>query len=428
MCARPAGRHLPFRATGAAAALAGAAAGGIRGLRNMGYCVVALAAALFGFFGLEYFAHGRNRRRVALRVHVNGTRGKSSVTRLIGAGLRAAGLRTIAKTTGSAAQIILEDGTEEPIVRAGPPRVTEQLGIFRIAAARKADALVLECMALQPYLQYVSERQIIRAHVAVITNVRADHLAVMGPGPDDVALALSGVVPAGGTLVVRQSRYDAFFGRACRESSCRLRIVTDAEVARIGPAELARFAYLEHAENVAVALAACDPAGVDRDKALEGMFAAQPDVGALKLYRGHGPAGRWTFADAFAANDPESNLVLWSLIVRRCPEAATRVVILNCRPDRTDRSRQLGELLGRLERADRYVLAGVETRPALRAALRAGVDAARIADLHGAPAQRVFAHLTEACQGDALLVGMGNIKGLGEELSGRFREASVADG
>ncbi|MFP3354378.1 poly-gamma-glutamate synthase PgsB, partial [Pseudoalteromonas sp. SIMBA_153] len=56
-------------------------------------------------------------RKIPVRVHVNGTRGKTSVTRLIAAGLRSGGKRICAKTTGSAAAITDPDGREFPIYR-----------------------------------------------------------------------------------------------------------------------------------------------------------------------------------------------------------------------------------------------------------------------------------------------------------------------
>ena len=40
---------------------------------------------------------------------MNGTRGKSSVTRLVAAGLREGGLKTFAKTTGTAPRVIDSD-------------------------------------------------------------------------------------------------------------------------------------------------------------------------------------------------------------------------------------------------------------------------------------------------------------------------------
>ena len=59
---------------------------------------------------LEKVRLGYYRSRIPIRIHINGTRGKSSVTRLVAAGLRKGGIRTIAKTTGTYPRIILEDG------------------------------------------------------------------------------------------------------------------------------------------------------------------------------------------------------------------------------------------------------------------------------------------------------------------------------
>ena len=75
--------------------------------------LVFLLAVAFLVYGIvEYRVHLANLRAVPIRVHVNGTRGKSSVARLIAAGLRAGGVRTVAMTTGSAARYILPDGSE----------------------------------------------------------------------------------------------------------------------------------------------------------------------------------------------------------------------------------------------------------------------------------------------------------------------------
>ena len=80
--------------------------------------LIALLLSLLTFLGvLEMARHLWYRRRIPIRIHVNGSRGKSSVTRLIAAGLRAGGLRTVAKTTGSAAAVIHADGSETPVRR-----------------------------------------------------------------------------------------------------------------------------------------------------------------------------------------------------------------------------------------------------------------------------------------------------------------------
>ncbi|GAH01188.1 unnamed protein product, partial [marine sediment metagenome] len=48
------------------------------------------------------------------------------------------------------------------------------------AAKRKVDVLVVECMAISPELQWVSEHKIVKSTIGVITNVREDHLEDVG--------------------------------------------------------------------------------------------------------------------------------------------------------------------------------------------------------------------------------------------------------
>ena len=79
---------------------------------------------------IEYHNHQFWRKKIPLIIHVNGTRGKSSVVRLIAAGLRGGNKKVMAKTTGSAPAIIFEDGSETPIVRHYGANIKEQLKII----------------------------------------------------------------------------------------------------------------------------------------------------------------------------------------------------------------------------------------------------------------------------------------------------------
>src|SRR5262245_8347115 len=110
-----------------------------------------LLLACYGVW--EFRNHKFHLNHVPVRIHVNGTRGKSSVTRLIAAGLRSGGKKVIAKTTGTEPRIILEDGHEVPIYRIGKPNIIEQLTIVRFAWERNAEILAIECMAVHPSLQ-----------------------------------------------------------------------------------------------------------------------------------------------------------------------------------------------------------------------------------------------------------------------------------
>ncbi|WP_235933465.1 hypothetical protein [Corynebacterium qintianiae] len=90
---------------------------------------VSAALAMEGFRRRES-RHTATLDTLDVNVHVNGIRGKSTVTRMIGGMLRAQGFTTIAKTTGTYACVIDHEGTEHPIKRVGPPNINEQYAPF----------------------------------------------------------------------------------------------------------------------------------------------------------------------------------------------------------------------------------------------------------------------------------------------------------
>ena len=99
---------------------------------------------VYGFY--EYYQHYQVLINIPARIHVNGSRGKSSVTRLIAAGLRAGGIRTLAKTTGSAPRVIEMDGNDRVIHRLRSASIGEQVKLLRAFAQKKPDAVVIECI------------------------------------------------------------------------------------------------------------------------------------------------------------------------------------------------------------------------------------------------------------------------------------------
>ena len=74
-----------------------------------------------------------------------------------------------------------------------------------------ADVLVLECMAVNPELQYICEKHILNADVTIITNVRPDHIQDMGETLEDIAVAFSNTIPVNGHLVVNDSNFNSLF-------------------------------------------------------------------------------------------------------------------------------------------------------------------------------------------------------------------------
>ncbi len=297
-----------------------------------------LLCLLLAYFTYETVSHRRNVNALKLRIHVNGTRGKSSVTRLIAAGLRSGGYQVFGKTTGTQAMYILPDGSEQLIPRRGPANIRETVQAIRNAVNCQADTIVFECMAIQPELQWCCEQQMIKSHIGVITNIRLDHEDVMGKGRENIARALSNTIPNDGALIITQQTMTILNEFGLGDHTKMVVIDPGSLVDR----DLDGFAFAVVRENVALAVAVCESAGVDRKTALAGMRQMIPDAGNLTISEFALGCQKIRVINAFAANDPESTLQLWQQYVPRNEPAA---VLLNCRQDRKFRTRQLCESL-----------------------------------------------------------------------------------
>lgn len=394
----------------------------------VGYWILLLVTVVVVLGGLiEGLVHRRHLGRIPIRIHVNGTRGKSSVVRLIAAGLREGGIATCAKTTGTLPRMIFPDGSEYPVYRPAAADIIEQLRILGAAAGSHVQALVIECMALTPYLQWFSERKMVRATHGVITNARADHLEVMGPTEDNVARALAGTVPFKAKLFTAEKRHLDIFRRAAMDRKTELVTIDDDQVAGIQPEDLAGFSYIEHAENVALALRVCGEFGVERSTALRGMWKAHPDPGVMTTHEVDFFGRRLIFVNGFAANDPESSERIWNIALDQFPEVDKRIAIFNCRLDRPDRSLQLGGACASWRPADHYLLVGTGTYIFARAASRKKLDMRKVVYAEKKRADDVFETVVSLAGKTTLVMGMCNIGGPGLEIVQYFRNRSVLE-
>ncbi len=388
-----------------------------------GPLLVAAGTALLGTLGvIESAIHRRFLHSIPIRIHVNGTRGKSGVTRLIAAGLRAGGIRTCAKTTGTLPRMIFPDGIEYPVFRPARTNVIEQLRVVRAASRANAEALVIECMALQPALQSLCELKLVQATHGVITNARADHLDVMGPSVDDVARSLAGTVPVRAKLFTAEQRQLPIIREAARDRQCDVVEIDDDAVASVSWDELDRFPYIEHPDNVALALKVCEDVGIDRQVALEGMWSAAPDPGVMTVFQALEAGQSVTFVNGFAANDPDSTGKIWEMILQRYGRSRRHIAVVNCRADRPDRSLQIAEACLQWTRADHYLIVGTATELFSRRAVELGLDTNRITCVENATRPQMLQVLGREAGHSALVMGMGNISGPGMDLVQHYRE------
>ncbi len=374
---------------------------------------------------VEILLHSRVLRQLPIRIHVNGTRGKTSVVRLITAGLHAGGKRVCSKTTGSFAAVTGPDGEDYPLHRPNQPNIIEQMRVLRRVVAFRPEVVVMECMALQPHFQALTERQMVRSTHGVITNARADHLDVMGPQASDVALALAGTVPFGADLFTAERDFLDTFRMASEDRGSTLHATTAEDVAAVTDDDMAGFRYAEHAENVALALNVCEALGVDRAAALKGMQGLAPEVGATRVQSVDFFGRDIIFVNAFAANDPDSTELIWEKVIDHYGENRFKLALVNCRFDRPQRSQQLAEVAGRWTPADHYVLMGSGTLLFARAAVHAGLRPSRMTVAEGLDQHELFETVIEHTEGAALIVGMCNVHGGGAELARQFNNRAT---
>jgi poly-gamma-glutamate synthase PgsB/CapB len=383
-----------------------------------------LAVGLVAVGMVENFFHRRALFSINRRIHVAGTRGKSSVTRLLAAGMNNFGIRTAAKTTGTTARMITPEGRELPMFRPTGPNIIEQKRAVAAARDMGSDAIVMECMALQPTLHWVSEDKLVRATHAVITNARPDHLDVMGPDETDVARTLAAIIPRKGIVFTAERRNIQILRDAAADRSASLVEVTEDDVKAITPDDMKGFSYQEHPENVALALKVLESFGITKEAAIPGMWKANADPGALKEYVVNYFGRRIVFVNGFAANDPESSETIWNMSIARHKDVKKVMAIFNLREDRPARTLQMVNDTAFWKQADKVIVMGTGAYQFIKAAAKSGMDPALFVDASDDRVEGIFEKILENCASSNLLIGMGNIGGFGLPLVSYFSNRS----
>ena len=296
--------------------------------------LIAIISILIIFAIVEINLHLKSLSQIPIRIHVNGARGKSSVVRLIASGLREGGFKTYAKTTGTIPRIINDNGDDVELHRLRTASIGEQIKLIRYFGKQKPDAVVMECMAVSPQYQWISEHRIIRSTLSVITNVRKDHIDEMGVSNKEIAYSLSNTIPFNSKVVTSEKNMLNPFEKIAQNRNSTIEISNENDVTL---KYLNDFPYIEHPENISLALKVCKEYGISKKVALEGMYKTTPDPGALFIWN---LKKTNQFISAFAANDPDSTYKVWKLIENKLNNKKI-CFFLNSRNDRRYRTLQL---------------------------------------------------------------------------------------
>lgn len=329
-------------------------------------------------------------------IHVNGIRGKTSVCRLIDANLRGAGYRVFTKTTGSSPIYIDTNGNEHFINRKGAANIKEQLNIIKLAYKEKAEVLIIECMAVNPELQKISQSQIIRGNLNVITNVRYDHIFDMGESLDDIAGSLANTIPENGMLFTSDENYFDYFRNLCSKYNSKVILCKTDK-------------YIEN-ENYLIAYEVGKFLGISQENFLKNVQYYKEDFGAHKVYE---LPDKIKFLNLFSVNDPQSTLkVLNNIII----DTEDVTFIYNHRLDRPDRlflfaKRFFGILLYK-----RIIIIGENRSFAIRFLKKEGL--LNVTELSN---WNDILNIKDS----RLIVGVGNIKGCAYELINFLEEDKI---
>jgi len=280
----------------------------------------------------EYRYLKYHRKKLKYLIHINGTRGKSTVCRLIDAGLRAGGYKVFTKTTGTSPRIIDTDALEWEINRQGKSNIREQIKAIHWAVRQRADILIVECMAVKPELQRICEQRILTADITAMTNVREDHLDEMGKSLDSIARSLANTIPTEAAFFTADAAYFPFFQQICAERHTEAFLSGDP---------LEEYREVDFPDNVALALSICSRVGVDSHQAFRAMKAYYRDPGSLKVLSHCNAKGSTLFfINTLAANDPNSTEIILKNCMIQSYWQHKKYLLINNRADRLTRLEQ----------------------------------------------------------------------------------------
>lgn len=227
-----------------------------------------------------------------IRILVTGTRGKSSLVRLLHAGLLSLGLKAYARITGVLPRSITPEGIRI-IHRDSPVNFREMLWWLK-SLPPDAEAVIMENSAVNPEFQPAAAKWL-KPTLTVITNTRPDHQDAWGYGKDSARLVIMQGVPENVPVI---SGKDMPVCPDYREQNIALAL----EALRLSGSEVSR----EVLENV------------------------PPDVADFRILGD----GEELTACAFSANDVESTEMLFALTGWDSREVT---LLYHHRPDRTAR-------------------------------------------------------------------------------------------
>ena len=344
---------------------------------------------------------------------MTGTRGKSSVVRLLASTLSENGTRVLAKTTGAEAKFILPDGSEIDVPRRGLPSIMEQKKLLRMAVKLHVECIVAEIMSIHPENHYVESQQLLKPNIVALTNVRLDHVAAMGITEDEIAAVFCLDFLRDAKIFMPQNEMRSLFLEMAEKNNVELIPAKQEDLSTLNIAGL-KSGRTEFSENFDLAISIGKHLGIKADIIAGGIQTATQDLGGLKIwkYRSQDSGKIYYLVNAFAANDPQSTLVILNYLKNNIPfETENFIGLLNLRADRGDRTLQWIQALknGAAQQFKKIFVTGAH-----KGLIKRKVNS--VAILKDRLPVRIMETIFAGVEDQAVIFGFGNIGGNGRKL------------
>lgn len=252
------------------------------------------------------------------KILVTGSRGKSSVTRLIHAGLKALDIKSYARITGVIPRE-LGPVNDKIICRSAGAHVQEMKWWLN-QLPDSTQGIVLENSAVSPELQHLASRWL-NPDIVVLTNTVADHQEVWGPSHLNAAEVLMKGIPKNSRVVIPKS---------LQENNNLMMALQSRQCIPLISKSLSATSQSHHQQNMALALKAITSLNLEQEKAFQAMQLLKADLYDFHVTEKLGAQ----LAVAFTANDLHSTQSLFNSLFWREEETT---LLYNHRADRPKR-------------------------------------------------------------------------------------------
>jgi hypothetical protein len=363
----------------------------------LGIGIIALAYLL-----VETVVLRRASRDIPCRLVVTGTRGKSSLVKVLLAGIRQVEPAAWGKITGDVPLVLAPDGTSRRIARRGPAHLREQAKFLINCRRQRAQCVVVESMAISPE-SMAAEMRLIRPTMVIVTNVRDDHRETLGDDRDQQRTAYLAALPRGCRWLTLDPDLLAFRARSKRYPLPEF--VSAGDVVRGRGESIDVIPEISATAEAALDLLGWNSEPVRRALQAAAIQAVAPPRRVLFLGR------EFTLLDAFSANDPLSLSGLWEKWRREGGDVSNWSVLLNTRADRPLRTRQFCRWLADRGGIDEIFVAGSHRWAAARLLRGWKLRVTKLSA--GTPEIKLVpGGAAGSPENGRILVGIGNIAGL----------------